>query len=147
MATEAYGYKLTALVQHMHQYLEFLDENKITEDNHAKKLKLFNTQEVSNLSEMVLYILQEELPEKFNDLERLRKHYKYDVEIVGKEEIQAAIATQRADVAFLHLDPRVKNLYIIGAQGGKVFYEAETQEGGTLKGKDFSQLSRTISSK
>ena len=140
--TESYSYKLKALVQHMHEYLSFLEEKKITEDNHAKELRLFNTQEVKKLSGMTLYILKEELPEKLNDLEKLRKFYEHEVEIVGKEEIQAAIATQNGNVAFLHLDPRIKNLYVISAQGGKILYQAPTQDWGTLKGKDFSTLSR-----
>ena len=147
MDTEAYEYKLTALVQHMHQYLVFLDENNITEDNHEKQLKLFNTKDVAKLAEMKLYILAEQLPAKLNDPEKLRKSYDYDVEIVGKEQIQAAIATQREEIAFLHLDPRVKTIYVMGAQGGKILYQASTQESGTLKGKDFSQLSRAISSR
>ena len=144
MDSDDYGYKLIALLQSMHRYIVWLDKNEITEDNHSKLLEKFCNEHTAKLSGMTLYVTEEDLSEKINDLEKLKKAYQHEIEIVDKATIQEAISKQKADVAFLHIDPRVKNIYILSAQGGEIIYHARTHEWGILKGKDFSNLSKAI---
>lgn len=139
---DEYLYKLTAIIQSMHNYLVFLDTNKITEDNHPKLLKKFDNALANTLHEKTLFLLEEQLSTDLQDLETLKKYYKYEVSIVDKAAIAAAIDAQLPNVAFLHIDPRGKTLYVLSAEGGRIMYEAETVIPGHLTAGDFSALSR-----
>lgn len=139
---DEYLYKLTAIIQSMHNYLVFLDTNKITEDNHPKLLKKFNNALANTIHEKTLFVLEEQLSTDLQDMETLQKYYKHEINIVDKAAIAAAIDAQIPNVVFLHIDPRGKNLYVISAEGGKIIYEAETAIPGQLTADDFSALSR-----
>ncbi|MDX2245577.1 MAG: hypothetical protein SF052_02295 [Bacteroidia bacterium] len=139
---DEYLYKLVAIVQSMHNYLVFLDTNKITEDNHPKLLEKFNHALANTIHEKTLFLLAEQLSTDLQNMETLKKYYKYEVAIVEKDAIAAAIDAQNPDVIFMHTDPRVKTLYILSAEGGKIMYEAETAIPGFITAGDFAALSR-----
>ncbi|MEZ4828058.1 MAG: hypothetical protein R3C61_17510 [Bacteroidia bacterium] len=139
---DEYLYKLTAIIQSMQNYLVFLDTNKITEDNHPKLLKKYDNALANTLHEKTLLLLPEQLSADLQNPETLKRYYKYEVSIVDKEAIAAAIEAQIPTVAFLHIDPRGKNIYVLSAEGGRIMYEAETVISGHLTADDFSALSR-----
>lgn len=144
MDTEAYLYKLTAMVQNMQRYLEFLESTEITEDTHPGLVESFNNQDVGSLADRTLYLLAEQLPEKLQDVEKLKKVYKYNIAIIEKEGIAQAIEAQQPDGAFLHTDPRTKTMYILATDGGKILYAADLNKPGEIGNSDFAALSRKI---
>lgn len=144
MDTEAYAFKLSGLLQTLHQYLVFMDAHQANEDKHEKLLDQFLHGHEAELGNKILLVRKEDLPEKLQDLEKLRKLYPHALEFVSGSSIQAALDSQRKDAAFLHMDPRIKELYVISTEDGKVLYQARILERGFLKGKDFSLMAKTI---
>ncbi len=142
--TSDYLFKLPALVQSMQHYLYFVEENRPTEDTHKKLLEEFCNDSVPSLAKRTLYLLPGQLPDNLATQEMLDKYYLHDAELTDKATIAQAIAAQRPDVAFLHLDPRQANLYVIGADGGKILYWRKTSRYGELRHKDLKQLSKAV---
>ena len=142
--TSAYLFKLPALIQSMQHYLYFVEENKPTEDTHEKLLAEFCNAEAAALAKRTLYLLPEQLPDNLATQEMLDKYYIHDAELTDKATIAQAISAQRADVAFLHIDPNKSNLYVLGADGGKILYWSTTSSYGEVRNKDLKRLSKAV---
>ncbi|MDX1909100.1 MAG: hypothetical protein SF053_18830 [Bacteroidia bacterium] len=143
-ATEEYLYKLPGLVQAMHDYLLFLNTQKITEDNHDKKYEAWRNRDVATLANVALYVVTHDLPEDLRDETQLRSWYQYDLQLVTPDEVATALAQQKPDIAFLHIAPNVTDLYIISAQGGKVLYHATPTIRGQFTKQDWVRLAARI---
>ncbi|MEL6673594.1 MAG: hypothetical protein AAFR61_15425 [Bacteroidota bacterium] len=144
MDTQAFQFKLITIVQSMNNYLNFLDGNKLTEINFERKLDEFTNKQAGELKEMTLYVHEKEVTEKVRDLEKLKKAYGFEVQLVDKEAISKAVFSQDAKVAILHLDPRLRTYYILSAKGGRILLHQEVNERGHLKLKDFAAMAKQI---
>ena len=138
--TSDYAWKLPVIIKSMQHYLFFLKDNEITEDNHQKKVEEFNNELSRTIGKRTLYLLKEQLSDDFNDIRKIQKTYKYAVKISTKEELAGLINQEDGDAAFIHLDPRVKDIYVMTADTGRILYHASVHERGSLGKKDFSNL-------
>ncbi|RMG24137.1 MAG: hypothetical protein D6730_13120 [Bacteroidetes bacterium] len=144
MDTEAYAHKLIGLVQSMQAYAAFLKEQNISPNKFEKALKTYKTRYLKELMYRKLLICEDDLPEKLRDLKKLKKVYKFEVEIVDKARMADAIKRQDMEVAFFHIHPRQREYYIMDARGGRLMYAAKVIDYGELKLKDFAALFNTI---
>ena len=140
--TSDYAYILPAVIQSMQHYLNFIDKEEISEDNHEKKVEIFNNELAGTIGEKTLFLLEEQLSDDFKDIEKIQKAYKHNVQIVDKEILAQAIEEQNPNVVFMYLDPRVKDIYILAADGGRILYHASVHERGSITKRDFMNLSR-----
>ncbi|RMG60405.1 MAG: hypothetical protein D6722_21035 [Bacteroidetes bacterium] len=139
----SYAPKLPALIGAMHSYLTFLSEEKITEDNHDKKLEYFRNADAGKLSGMTLYLLNSDLPEALRDPNQLLKQYPYDFEIVNADLFGQAMRENRTDAAFLHLGPQAEDVYVLTAQG-KPLYHAHPGLRENLEARDFAHIAHQV---
>ncbi len=144
MKTEDYLYELPGLIQSMQSYIQFLQEEKIDENNFEKEIKRYANQNVADLRSMTLMLRKEDVPEKLQDIKKLEKVYGHAVEIATEAQIAEALKNNEGNVAFLHLHPRQREFFIIQAAGGRLIYHALVQDYGELKAKDFAVLAKKI---
>ncbi|MEM7654728.1 MAG: hypothetical protein AAF399_01255 [Bacteroidota bacterium] len=144
-ATDAYSYKLGAIVQSMQHYLMFLDTADITEDTYEYKLDHFQNHQAGQLTSKTLWINEEDLP-AYLTASDIQDVYPYQVRLVRREAIQAAIQDGLADVAFLHLGPEVEDIYVLSAAEGRVLYHRDPQEHKVLSKADFRQMAAVADS-
>ena len=143
LAEGSYAVKVPALVRAMHQYLVFLGTEKITEDNHDRKLDYFRNAQASQLSGMTLYILDQDLPAALRNPARILEAYPHDFEIVSEALYKQAIAEARADVALLHLGPQAEDIYVVTPLGAPLYHAHPGLREG-LEIDDFSALASRV---
>lgn len=142
--TMEYFHKLPAFIKYMQHYLNFVDEKKPTEDSHPKLLKAFNSSLTSKLADYTL-LVEAESVEGMLEMEDLSKVYEYSVEIVEPVRILTAVNNEEEKTAFLHLDPRVKQITIMDAASGEILYLARTERNGELNSIDFRRIAKAAS--
>jgi len=139
--TQEYYHILPAMVKYMQLYLQHVDEKKPTEDNHEKLLRVFNNAHTQKLANYTLYIDQDDMPEDL-EITKLREVYTDSIAVVEKSVIQEAVKNGKENTAFLHLDPRVKQITIMDAATGEVLYLTRTVSSGELQDADFKKMSK-----
>lgn len=142
--TFEYFHKLPACIKYMQLYLQFIEEKKPTEDNHPRLLKEFNAAHTALLKDYRLYLEQSPLLEELS-VESLKEVYPYEIEIVEQEKILQAVQNETEKTAFVHLDPRVKQITVMDAASGEILYLARTDVTGELNFGDFKKIARQIS--
>jgi hypothetical protein len=122
-----YLYKMGAFVKFMQTHVSKSDD--------TPRMRLARIMNVNDdrLKQMELWLLENELAPEVRTAEAIRRHYPYTVKIVTPEQINEAIAQDRADVAFLHkLGPEDATRlgrgkcwkFIISAGDGSVLYSS-----------------------
>ncbi|MEL6250544.1 MAG: hypothetical protein AAFR87_00930 [Bacteroidota bacterium] len=139
--TLEYFHKLPALIKYMQLYLKHVEEKSPTEDTHGKLLRDFNSQNTQKLKDYTLLIDKEELGDLMNP-EEIAEIYGHKVEVVEAAVILAAVHNEEEQKAFLHLDPRIKQITILDAANGEVLYLQRTDTTGELNKADFKKLGR-----
>lgn len=142
--TMEYFHKLPVLIKYMQHYLNFVNEKKPTEDSHPKLLKAFNSSLTTKLQDYTLMVEAEAVKDQL-ELADLTEVYDYSVEIVEPEQILAAVQNEEEKTAFLHLDPRVKQMTVMDAASGEILYLARTEKSGELNGIDFRRIAKAAS--
>ena len=137
--TETYTYKLTGLIQAMHNYLTFLDTAQATEDTHNKKLDVFRNYRADQLKGITILVNPAELPENLN-ISSIQSAYTYPIEAASPEEIQTAIEEKDGNKAFLHFGPKYEGIYVITADSGQILYHAKPTERLQLRAQDFRAM-------
>lgn len=143
MDAAAYDAKLPALIRAMHSYLGFLDREKITEDNHGRKLDFFRNAQAGKIGNMTLYILAPDLPDAMRAPEQLLAAYPHDFEIVTAEALRQVVAEGRPDVAIFHPTPKGEDIYVISLTG-EILYHAHPGMRERVQVQDFTQISNRI---
>lgn len=138
---ETFVYKLPAMLSSMQQYVTFLDTAEYDEDSFDKTLEGFRNAHRNALDSLTLYVIADDLGEI--DSTELAEAYPYALEIVGADSIQVAIDSQRSDVAFLHFDPRKREVWAIQADG-TVLYQTKLVERGSFTLADVHNLTKAI---
>lgn len=139
--TDSYVFKISSLVRTMQSFLQFVDTTETTELKYERAVEEYLNELSHTLENKILYVLKDDLPEKLRDEKKLQKYYKNTIQIADKETIRKAVLTNREDGAILHLDPRVKEIFVIGIREGRILYHAPVKKRGSLTGKDFSTIS------
>jgi len=139
--TMEYFHKLPAFVKYMQLYLRHVEEKNPTEDTHGKLLREFNSQNTQKLKDYTLLIDQEEIGEMMSQ-EEVAEIYGHKVEIVEPAVILAAVHNEEEQKAFMHLDPRIKQITIMDAASGEVLYLQRTDTTGELNKADFKKLAK-----
>jgi hypothetical protein len=76
------------------------------------------------LKNKTLYIERTDLNEKLLDVSKLHKHYKYEFEIVDRDQLLKAIESQDPNVIYMHpTNNRNSSCFFISAKDGKVIWE------------------------
>lgn len=143
--TDAFNYKLTGLIQAMHNYLTFLDTAGVNEDTHNKKLDVFRNYQADQLKEKTLLVNPEDLPEGLT-IEAIQAAYAFDLQKASRKDIQAALDSQDPSKAFLHTGPDYSDLTIISTREGTILYQSKPTERLQLRVQDFQSMKATIES-
>ncbi|MEM9897739.1 MAG: hypothetical protein AAF789_15390 [Bacteroidota bacterium] len=142
--TADYAYKLPAMIHVMNHYMTFLDTvNYVDEDYFGPLMNEWQNQFRHDLNESTLYITEEDLP-KGVSLDKIKKAYPHPVVVAPKEEIGKLITSHAPDAAFLHIDPRQKEFWVISTETGHILYHAKTQEYGSFGTKDWKVMAKSI---
>jgi hypothetical protein len=124
---ENYLYKMGAFVKFMQTYAQ--------EQATTPRIRLTNFFNVKDerLKTMELWVLEEELDQPVNTIEKIRRYYPHPVKITTREEIARAIAEDRPDVAFLHkIGPEDTSpdgtgkcwKFVMAAKDGRILYSS-----------------------
>ncbi|MDW3650248.1 MAG: hypothetical protein R8P61_24455 [Bacteroidia bacterium] len=139
--TMEYFHKLPAFIKYMQLYLKHVEEKNPTEDTHGKLLRAFNSENTQKLKDYTLLMDKEEVGD-FMSQEEIAEIYGHKVELVEAAVIMAAVHNEEEQKAFLHLDPRIKQMTIMDAATGEVLYLERTDTSGELNKADFKKLGR-----
>ena len=146
-APENYTYKLGALLQSMHQYLEFIDRDDVNKNNYPKKSTQYFNAQHDRLKDLTLLINQKDLSEAFEELDSLESVYKHSIKVVSCQEIQEAIQNKREDIAFLHLYPNIAQIQVIAAHNAEIMYSFPAERYKRFSPKDLSNISNAANGK
>lgn len=153
---EKYVYKLGIILQFIQSHV------KLTRDN--PKLKSSNIIRYYNKNlktdrDKILYVIEDELSEQVNTLEKIKKYYPYQVKIVTREEAEKAIDSKEKNVVFFHkIGPEGTRMIarcwklVIGVKDAKLYYfnyhviDKKKKPDGFLA-KDFKKLAKAKKAK
>jgi len=142
--TFEYFHKLPAFIKYMQLYLHFVEEKKPTEDNHVKLLKAFNSANTQKLTDYTVLVEEDYVKDNL-EIEDLSEAYTYPIEIVEQVRILSAVKNEEEKTAFLHLDPRIKQITVMDAASGEILYLARTETSGELSATDFKKMRKAAS--
>lgn len=142
--TLEYFHKLPAFIKYMQLYLRFVEEKKPTEDSHAKLLKAFNSAHTQTLTDYTV-LVEEGYVKDVLELSDITDVYAYPIEIAEQARILGAVKNEEEKTAFLHLDPRIKQITIMDAASGEILYLARTETNGELSATDFKKMGKAAS--
>lgn len=148
---EYYAYKLGMLCRFLQNHIKLTYEHP--ELNSKNILKYYYKNLTANIHNKVLYVTEGDLPKSLNTVEKIKAIYPYDVKIVSREEIQAAIDNKDQNVVFVHkVGPegakRKARCYntIVGAADAQLYYFSwhmiSDKEPEGLSIKDFKKLAK-----
>ncbi len=120
-------YKMGAFVKFMQTHARDSDSTP-----RMRLAKIMNVRD-DQLKQMELWVLKHELDPRIDTEEKIRKYYPYRVKIATQQEIEQAIAEDRADVAFFHKigpEDTTRNgrgicwKFIVSAKDGSILYSS-----------------------
>jgi hypothetical protein len=143
-----YVYKIPAFVQFLQIHMDYVFQNSPVDQK--KMLNHYNSK-TRDMKDGTLYVVNEDLTAKVNDIDVIGKYYKGDVMIVEPTEIEQAIKSQDSHVVFAHVVGPQKaegfcRKYIFAAKGGELLFMSEhnvsksSPEG--LLESDFKQMNK-----
>lgn len=119
---EEFLFKLPVLLQNIQWRIKMIRESKFTGERDFQSYYLKNK---NILHDKKLFILNSYLTNKVENLEEIKKFYKYDVSLVNEDVLADAILTQDTTIAFLSIVAPTKNW---GGQTG--YYRIYTTDRG-----------------
>ncbi len=148
---EYYAYKLGMLCRFLQNHINLVKEHP--ELNSKNILKYYYKNLTADVKDKVLYVTKDDLPKSLNTEEKIKAIYPYDVKIVSREDIKAAIDNKDEKVVFVHKvgpegSKRKARCYnsIVGAADAQLYYFSwhmisdKVPEG--LTPKDFKKLAK-----
>jgi hypothetical protein len=123
---DKYHYKLGAIIKFMQNHIQLIKENpKIN----GKNVLAYYNKNISALKGKTLYVIQDELEESVNTLDKIKKVYSGKVVMADAETIEKVIHDKDPNAVFLHKvgpskDDAKLRIYklIMGAADGKLYY-------------------------
>lgn len=140
MREEDYVYKLSGLIEAMHDYLLFLDNNAVRPDMHDKMMEQYFNARNAELADRKLLICEDEVDESLDP----SRYYKNDVEVVEKSVIQQAVLEHQPGKAFIHMHPRKLYLMVIATENGQVLYYESLKTSKPFSKKNLSAIAKSI---
>ncbi|MBI9068220.1 MAG: hypothetical protein JEZ09_13080 [Salinivirgaceae bacterium] len=148
---EYFAYKLGMLCRFLQNHIELTRDHP--ELNSKNILKYYYKTMTADVKDKTLYLTKGDLSSEVNSIAKIKAIYPYEVKIVSREEIEAAIDNHEENVVFLHKvgpegSKRKARCYntIVGAADAKMYYfswhmiDDKKQEG--LIAKDFKKLAK-----
>ncbi|GAB4427428.1 MAG: hypothetical protein OHK0039_45740 [Bacteroidia bacterium] len=139
-----YTHLVPLLVRTMQQYLRFLEQETLTEDNFETKFEYFRNAQVGKLASMRLLIDAGTLSADLVDEAALRAAYTYDFERVETGAMADELAPAPADAALLYLSPDGTDLYVIGIAEGEILYHAYRSADTPLQAADLEKIASAV---
>ena len=127
-------YKMPTLILNMQWYVNTMKNRMIEAPNGFKDYAKTRRQIKKSKT---LYVLKEHLTNKIGSLEDLKRYYKYDVSVVGQEQLKNAIQAKDSSVIYLSIVAPTKNW---GGQKG--YYNVYS----ILDGEVLIKYNRSVSS-
>ena len=124
---EYYAYKLGMLVRFLQNHIKLTQEHP--ELNSKSILKYYYKNITADVQEKILYVTKSDLAKGFNTMKDIKAVYPYEVKLVTKDEVEAAIDSHNENVVFVHKvgpegSKRKARCYntIVGAADAKMYY-------------------------
>jgi len=144
-----YLYKLPALVKLIQYQINVIRQNKISS---PQSLIDYHNKWNKDIKNKELWLLQDDLSQEINTLEKIKKVYPFNVKIKTKDELEEAIKSGK-DILFLHLVAPYEEgqtgkcwKFIISALDGKIYYadnhDSNSSDENVLKQKDFKSFAK-----
>lgn len=124
---EYYAYKLGMLCRFLQNHIELTRDHP--ELNSKNILKYYYKTMTADVKDKVLYVTKGDLSDEVNTIKKIKEIYPYEVKIVTRDEVQAAIDNADENVVFVHkVGPegakRKARCYntIVGAADAQLYY-------------------------
>ncbi len=145
---ESYDYKFGVLIYFMQYYVNYCNANP------GKDIRQIEKDNAGKVKNYELWLRKEELPSDLNTLEKIKAVYPYPVKLVTREEIQAAIAAKKPNVAILHKvgpegsvqgDMKCWKFIVSIADGNPLYFDShmiDSKKPDALLEEDFKKLAK-----